>query len=62
MSISEFVKRADKALNAASDRVAEKFGFHCSSASDQLSIIKKKADIFDDKSQNITITSIENKR
>ena len=58
MTLADFVKKADKALNLASERVAAKYGYHCSSASDQLYTIKKKANFFEDKTQMITITSI----
>ena len=43
MSLEEFVQRSDKALSEASERVANKFGYYCSSASDQLAVIKRKA-------------------
>ncbi|MCW0217658.1 MAG: MSMEG_0570 family nitrogen starvation response protein [Prosthecobacter sp.] len=40
MSMNEFVSRSRKALNAASERVRERFGFACSSAMDQLGEIE----------------------
>ncbi|TDU71211.1 putative repeat protein (TIGR04042 family) [Prosthecobacter fusiformis] len=40
MPMSEFIQRSRTALNAASDRVRQRFGFACSSAMDQLSEIE----------------------
>jgi uncharacterized repeat protein (TIGR04042 family) len=40
MSMSDFISRSRTALNAASDRVRQRFGFACSSAMDQLSEIE----------------------
>ncbi|MFH8134510.1 MSMEG_0570 family nitrogen starvation response protein [Pantoea osteomyelitidis] len=42
-SVAEFVTVAQAALAEASDRVAAKFGYHCSSASDQAAAITQKA-------------------
>jgi uncharacterized repeat protein (TIGR04042 family) len=42
-TVPEFVTRSREALNIASDRVAQKFGFHCSSAMDQIQQIEKMA-------------------
>ena len=36
MSMRDFLARSRTALNAASDRVRQRFGFACSSAMDQL--------------------------
>jgi len=41
--VSEFVARASVALNIASDRVRQKYGFTCSSALDQLARIQDRA-------------------
>lgn len=41
--IKEFLERARAGLNEASDRVAAKFGFACSSAMDQLAHIEATA-------------------
>lgn len=43
MSLDEFVERSGVALTEASERVANKFGYYCSSASDQLAVIRAKA-------------------
>ena len=42
-SLEQFVNLTDKALNIASNRVQEKYGFSCSSAMDQLHRIKQTA-------------------
>jgi len=39
--VDDFVLRAREALNIASERVREKYGFACSAAMDQLAQIKK---------------------
>jgi uncharacterized repeat protein (TIGR04042 family) len=41
--VAEFVERARAGLNEASDRVAAKYGFACSSAMDQLARIESAA-------------------
>lgn len=41
--LPEFVARARAGLNAASDRVAARYGFACSSAMDQLARIEARA-------------------
>lgn len=41
--LAEFVARARAGLTAASDRVAAKYGFACSSAADQLARIEAAA-------------------
>lgn len=43
-SVDEFVERVGLALNIASDRVRQKYGFICSSALDQLAAIHRSAD------------------
>jgi len=40
MPLREFISRSRTALNAASDRVRQRFGFACSSAMDQLGEIE----------------------
>lgn len=45
--LAQFVAVAQRALNSASDRVEQKFGYHCSSAMDQLGIITRKASLFE---------------
>ena len=47
MPLAEFVSKADEALDAASHRVEQKFGYFCSSAMDQLAAIKAKAALFE---------------
>ena len=47
MPLGQFMATADEALNAASRRVEQKFGYFCSSAMDQLSVIRTKAARFD---------------
>lgn len=42
--VGEFVERTRKALNVASDRVRERYGFACSSALDQLAVIEQLAE------------------
>lgn len=48
MPLNEFVSKAELALGAASDRVRETYGYFCSSATDQLAVIKGKAARFAD--------------
>jgi len=42
-TVAEFVNVTQRALAEASERVKEKFGFHCSSAMDQSAAINLKA-------------------
>ena len=42
-SVPDFVERSRTALNIASERVREKYGYACSSALDQLGRIESKA-------------------
>lgn len=44
--VSEFIARCETALNEASERVRQKYGFTCSSAMDQLGRIHEKAEKF----------------
>ena len=46
--VPEFVDRSRTALNIASARVQEKYGYMCSSAMDQLSQIERSASRFAD--------------
>lgn len=58
-SLQEFLNIAGEALQSASDRVEQKFGYHCSSAMDQLSIIRHKAGLFASQPDNqIVVTEI----
>ncbi|MBU2954762.1 MSMEG_0570 family nitrogen starvation response protein [Marinobacter sp. F3R08] len=47
MPVSEFIATAELALNSASQRVEQKYGYFCSSAMDQLAQLKAKAARFD---------------
>lgn len=40
--LNEFLATSETALNAASNRVRERFGYACSSAMDQLGVIKTR--------------------
>jgi len=42
-TVAEFVQRCEQALHAASERVAAKYGYACSSAMDQLGRIQHSA-------------------
>jgi uncharacterized repeat protein (TIGR04042 family) len=44
--VHDFVSRAREALNIASERVREKYGFACSAAMDQLAQIEVEAERF----------------
>lgn len=44
--VDDFVARAREALNIASERVREKYGFACSAAMDQLAKIEVEAERF----------------
>ncbi len=57
-SIQDFTHTAETALNSASARVAEKFGYHCSSAMDQLGQIKRKAATFSQTTDTVVVTGI----
>ncbi|GGO85331.1 hypothetical protein GCM10011348_33610 [Marinobacterium nitratireducens] len=54
LPLSEFIAKAEVALDAASNRVEQKFGYFCSSAMDQLSVIKAKAARYED-AENDTV-------
>jgi len=59
MPLTQFLLTAEAALNAASGRVEQKFGYFCSSAMDQLASIKIKAAQFENlKNPQIEIVSI----
>ncbi|SEF86759.1 MSMEG_0570 family nitrogen starvation response protein [Marinobacterium lutimaris] len=47
MPLAEFVSKAEVALDSASQRVEQKFGYACSSSMDQLAVIKAKAARFE---------------
>lgn len=44
--LETFTRICDQALNEASQRVEQKYGYFCSSAMDQLSLIRNKAATF----------------
>lgn len=46
-ALADFMARSREALNIASDRVREKFGFACSMAMDQLAQIEAAAERFE---------------
>ncbi|MFZ4833860.1 MSMEG_0570 family nitrogen starvation response protein [Rouxiella sp. Mn2063] len=56
-TVEEFTATALQALNKASERVASKFGYACSSAMDQASAITQKAGHFS-ASDNVTVEKI----
>jgi uncharacterized repeat protein (TIGR04042 family) len=58
MTLAEFVRRADQALGQASERVASKYGYYCSSAADQLAVIQRRAASYPDQQGSIEITAI----
>lgn len=58
MSLGEFTDRARIALTLASQRVEEKFGYACSSASDQLKEINHQAAKFEDPNGTVEIISL----
>lgn len=45
--INDFLTICEAALNSASDRVRERFGFACSSAMDQLGVIKARCSSYE---------------
>lgn len=59
-SLDEFAERISLAMNMASERVREKFGYYCSSASDELLQINAKIHRLRDLqfSGNVRITHI----
>lgn len=58
MPLSEFVQRSEAGLTNASERVAARYGYFCSSASDQLQLIRQQAESFDDKDRLVAIMSM----
>lgn len=58
--LAEFVRRCTAALNEASLRVEQKYGFACSSANDQLARIQNRARHFQhDEQAQVSVTAIE---
>ncbi len=56
--LEDFVARSRQALNIASERVREKYGFACSAAQDQLAQIEREAERFRDR-PDATVKVIE---
>jgi len=59
-AVDEFLQRSRDALTLASQRVEKKYGYFCSSASQQLEAIKRRAAAFaGDATACITVESFE---
>lgn len=59
-SVADFLALSEKALNEASERVRKKYGYACSSAMDQLVLIRERASIFQNKTSSyVRIISIK---
>jgi uncharacterized repeat protein (TIGR04042 family) len=56
--VRDFVSRSKEALNIASERVREKYGFACSAAMDQLAQIEELAERFTDDSATVTVLEL----
>lgn len=57
--LADFVRQVDLGLTAASERVREKFGYYCSSAADQLQLIRSKAETFQNQpNARVTVKAI----
>jgi uncharacterized repeat protein (TIGR04042 family) len=56
--LDDFVSRSRAALNLASERVRQKYGFACSAAMDQLARIEEHADRYRDRT-DATVTVVE---
>lgn len=58
--MAEFLQRTREALNTASERVREKYGFACSQALDQLAEIKSLAARFTEQAQaGVTVVGFD---
>ncbi len=58
-TVAEFFTLSEQALLEASNRVQKKYGFHCSSAMDQLAQIQEKVGYFQNMlDQHVTVTKI----
>ncbi|HEX3852677.1 MAG TPA: MSMEG_0570 family nitrogen starvation response protein, partial [Polyangiaceae bacterium] len=57
--VSEFVARTREALNIASERVRERYGFACSSALDQQAVIEQTVSELSPREQSETVTVLE---
>lgn len=58
-SVAEFLRRAESALDAASERVRQVKGFYCSSAMDSLSGIRLIARRFPDPQAQVEVLEIK---
>jgi putative flavoprotein involved in K+ transport len=58
-SVGDFLERTGLALNIASDRVRQKYGFACSSALDQLAQIREAADALKPEYKNGRVKVVE---
>lgn len=58
LSVDAFMQRAEKALNKASDRVEQRYGYACSSANDQLMKLQRKSKDFDPQQDTVVILSL----
>jgi putative flavoprotein involved in K+ transport len=58
-AVADFLERTRKALNIASERVREKYGFGCSSALDQLAAIEQMASDLDVREQEQSVLVVE---
>ncbi len=58
-ALSDFLRRAESGLNAASERVTEVKGFYCSSAMDSLSGIRMTARKFPDLQVQVEVLDIQ---
>ncbi|XSG83246.1 MAG: MSMEG_0570 family nitrogen starvation response protein [Methyloligella sp. ZOD6] len=58
--LADFLTRAREGLSEASDRVAAKYGYACSSAMDQLARIEARATLYRDREDaSVACTDIE---
>ncbi|WP_276784170.1 MSMEG_0570 family nitrogen starvation response protein [Thalassolituus oleivorans] len=58
MPLSEFIHRAEQALTLASERVANRYGYYCSSAADQLKQLKRRITEFEDQGREVVVMSM----
>lgn len=56
--LSEFMRLAESALTLASERVASRYGYYCSSAVDQLSQLKRRVTEFEDQGREVVVMSM----
>ena len=58
-AMADFIDQCEAGLLKASDRVKEVYGYHCSSAMDQLASLKRRAGEFSgEHSNSVTVVSI----